>query len=85
MSGCGAVSWHIELLVHLRDVSAALGRSACVVVCVDARDARGYVSTLRLGCKTSSCCCSACVSLAAFTRCLQLLCFCCAERLFARG
>jgi hypothetical protein len=42
--------------------------------CVDARDARGCVSTLRLGCQASSCCWSACVSLAAFTRCLPLLC-----------
>jgi hypothetical protein len=31
-------------------------------------------SALRLGCQTSSSCCSACVSLAAFTRCSQLLC-----------
>ncbi len=43
-------------------------------VCVDARDARGCVSTIRLGCQASLCCCS---SLAAFTRCLQLLCCCC--------
>jgi hypothetical protein len=54
-------------------------RTLCVRcgVCVDARDARGCESTLHLGCETSSCCCSACASLAAFTRCLQLLCRCC--------
>ncbi len=40
-------------------------------VCVDARDARGCASTLRVGCQTSSCCCPACVSLAGG---LQLLC-----------
>ncbi len=68
-SGC------VEMLVHLRRIAAALGRCVCVLVCVDARDARGCVSTLRLGCQTSLCCCSACVSLAAFPRCLQLLCF----------
>jgi hypothetical protein len=33
----------------------ALGRCACVVVWVDARDARGCVSTPRLGCQASSC------------------------------
>jgi hypothetical protein len=75
--GCGAVSGCIGLLVQCRRVAAALGRCACVVVCVDARDARGCASTLRLGCQTPSCCCSACGSLAAFTRCLQLLCCCC--------
>jgi hypothetical protein len=58
-----------------------LPRTLCLRcgVCVDARDARGCVSTLRLGCQASSYCCSACASVAAFTRCLQLLCccFCC--------
>jgi hypothetical protein len=48
----------------------------CVYMCVDARDARGCVSssTLPLGCQMSSRCCPACASLAAYTRCLQLLC-----------
>jgi hypothetical protein len=47
---------HVRLLTHFRRVAAALGRSACVVVvCVDARDARGCVSTLRLSCQASSC------------------------------
>jgi hypothetical protein len=63
--------------VHLRRVAAALGRCAGVLVCVDARDACGNVSALHLGCQTSSCCCSACRSLAAFTRCLQSLCCYC--------
>ncbi len=63
-SGCSCI------LVALPPPSDAV--PACV--CVDARDARGCVSTLRFGCQTSSCCCSACVSLAAFTRCL---CCCC--------
>jgi hypothetical protein len=41
---------------------------------VDVRDARGCVSTLRLGCQASSRCCSACAFLAAFTRCLHRCC-----------
>jgi hypothetical protein len=71
------LSHGIGLLVHLRRVAAALGRCACVLVCVDARDARGCVSTLRLGGQTSSCCGSACASLAAVTHRLQLLRCCC--------
>jgi hypothetical protein len=48
-SGCGAVSSDIGLLVHSRRVAAALGRCACVLVCVDAHDARSCVdSTSRL-------------------------------------
>ncbi len=63
------------IFVALLPPSATL---LCVVVCcADARDARGCVSTLCIGCQTSSCCCSACVPLTAFTRCLPLLCCCC--------
>jgi hypothetical protein len=50
--------------------------------CVDARDARGCVSTVRLGCQISSCCCCACASVVAFALCLLVL---CAERLIAHA
>ncbi len=76
-SGCGVVSRHVGLLVQCHRV-AALGRCAgvVVVVCIDACDARGCGTSLRLGCQALSCCCSACASLAAVTGCLQSL-FCC--------
>ncbi len=87
---CASLGRHVGLLVRFRRVAAALGRCASVVVCVDARDARRCVSTLRLGRQTPSCCCSACVSLAAlaaFTGCSPLLwcCLCVPSACFARA
>jgi hypothetical protein len=71
--------------MHVRRVAAALGRCACVLVCVDACDARGCVSTLRLDCRTSLCRCSARVSLAAFARRFAVAVLLGVERLFARA
>ena len=53
-----------------------------MLVCVDARDARGCVSTLRLGCQTSSCC-RVCVTRGIHSLAVAVL-LLCAERLFAR-
>jgi hypothetical protein len=68
--------------MHLRRVAAALGRCAGVVVCVDACDARGCMSTLRLGCRASFCVCVPCGIHSLFAVAVLLL---CAERLFARA
>jgi hypothetical protein len=94
-NGCGAVSRHVWPFVRFRRVAAALGRCASVVVCVDTRDACGCVSTLRLGCQTPSCCCSACVGtplcVTRGTRGIHwlfsvaVLLFVCTKRLFARA
>jgi hypothetical protein len=61
---------------HSDAVPALFCVCVCVCVCVDACDARGCLSSIRLGCRLSPCCCSACASFVAFTRCLQLLCCC---------